>query len=230
MYAKTVAACKLLTRMGSTEFVKTLLRCETSGVRAVVIGALLHHVDAAHDHRCDLLVKSLLTVYDPSSEYMRDNFLTPMSHFADHKLLRGELVAIDGVRSALVGSALVEALQNANTEATKAIVVSVMHRLFEFVDGRGAHTRSLACNKLVNALNSASSTDSFAEAARLLFSNQDLNDSVRSAVCESLVQDLRRDQPETFQLRAVLDVIHSILQHEAGRSALIGNAACACLN
>lgn len=212
--------------------VETLLHCETSGVRAVVIGALLCHV-GSHDHRCDFLVSSLLTVYSTSPERMRDIFVTAISHFANHRQLREALIASGGVRSALV-----EALQRAETRATKAIVVSVMHRLFECLDGRDAQTRSLACNKLVEALNDANSTDSFAEAARLLFStqdlnvfsNQDVNDSVQSAVCESLVQDLRSDQPGTFQLHAVLDVIHSILHHEAGRSALIGKAACACLN
>jgi hypothetical protein len=203
--------------------VETLLRCETSGVRAVVIASLLHHV--AHEDRCAFLVSSLLTVNSSAIEDMRDNFATAMSHFTDHRQLREALIASDGVRPALV-----EALHNARTEATKAIVVSVMHRLFDWLDGRDAQTRSLACNKLVEALNGANSTDSFAEAARLLFSNQDLNDSVRSAVCESLVQNLTQDQPQAFQLHAILDVIHSILHHETGRSALIGKAACACIN
>jgi hypothetical protein len=194
------------------------------------MGALLHYVaqslqyDADAEDLCAVLVSSLLTVNSTSIESMRDNFATAMSHFADHRQLRGALIASDGVRPALV-----EALQNARTEATKAIVVSAMHRLFDCLDGRDAQTRSLACNKLVEALNGANSTDSFAEAAHLLFSNQDLNDSVRSAVCESLVQDLRH-QPDTFHLRAVLDVIHSILHHEASRSVLIGKADCACFN
>jgi hypothetical protein len=170
-----------------------------------------------------------------SSDDMRPLWQQRMSRFAMNSLNRAlkseALIALGDERSKTFCSALVEATCTESKD-TRDIVEEAIHHIFGWMDGRDKKNRSLACKTLVQALKNAKSqwhgpdssscTDSYAEAACLLFNNEDcLSDFTRSKVCVALVEDLKLSR-QTDHLHAVLCIIHSFFSHEVGRIAFIG--------